>query len=234
MQGTAAALTALAQATGAQRILEVGCGTGHWLGSLGSLQARLYGLDLSTGMLRQAQQRPVPYALVRGRAGQPPFAAGTLDLIACINAIHHFEEPQAFVREAQRLLRTGGTLVVIGSDPRSHRHRWYLYDYFAGTYETDLARFSSWGTIVDWMANAGFSRIEWEAVEEIVDHKTGRAVLSDPFLQKDACSQLALLTDRAYAQGMARIEAALAAAEAEGKALTFQTDLLLAAVIGRV
>jgi ubiquinone/menaquinone biosynthesis C-methylase UbiE len=233
-RGTASALRSLAQENNARRILEAGCGTGHWLAGMQSVPAHLYGLDLSSGMLRQAQQRQVPYALVRGRAGQLPFAGDVVDLVTCVNAIHHFQWQQAFVLEAHRLLRPGGALAVVGTDPRAHRQRWYIYDYFAGTYETDLARFPSWGTILDWMAEAGFERIEWRPVEQIVDHKIGRAVLADPFLQKEACSQLALLTDQAYAEGMGRIDAALTAAEAEGRTLTFQTDLFLAALIGWV
>jgi hypothetical protein len=119
-------------------------------------------------------------------------------------------------------------------DPRAHRHRWYVYDYFAGTYETDLDRFPSWGTVVDWMVEAGFERIEWRLVERITDHKVGRDVFSDPFLQKDSCSQLTLLTDEAYAAGLRRIATALSEAEAEGRPLAFATDLLQAMLVGRV
>jgi SAM-dependent methyltransferase len=201
------------------------------------LQARplqLYGLDLSRGMLAQAQRREVQLALLRGRAGKLPFASASFDLVYCINAIHHFGEQRAFVAEAWRLLRPGGALAVIGMDPRVHRDRWYVYDYFAGTYERDLARFPSWGTVLDWMAEVGFARVEWRLVEHILEHKVGRAVLADPFLRKDAISQLSLLSDKAYAAGLSRIEDALASAQARSETLTFPTDLLLALHVGRV
>jgi len=240
MRGIATALLALArggapaEGEDAARILEVGCGTGYWLASLRSATDQLYGLDLSAGMLAQARLREEGLVLTRGRACQLPFADACADLVYCVNAIHHFRRQRDFVFEARRLLRPGGALVVAGLDPRAHRHRWYIYDYFVSTYETDLARFPSWGAVMDWMVEAGFEGIEWQLVERIEDQKVGRGVFADPFLQKDACSQLALLTDEAYAAGLRRIGAALAKAEAEGMALTFPTDLWQAMLIGQV
>ena len=233
-RGIAAALLAVAETGYAARILEVGCGTGYWLASLRPAVDHLYGLDLSAGMLVQARSREERFTLARGRACQLPFADACADMVYCVNAIHHFQRQRDFVFEARRLLRPGGTLVVTGMDPRAHRHRWYIYDYFVGTYETDLDRFPSWGTVMDWMVEAGFEGIEWKLVERIEDQKVGRGVFADPFLQKDACSQLALLTDEAYAAGLRRIAAALTEAEAGGASITFPTDLWQAMLIGRV
>ena len=169
---------------------------------------------------------------MRGRAGQLPFPAASFDLVYCVNAIHHFQQRRAFIAEARRLLRPGGAFADVGMDPRAHRHRWYVYDYFAGIYDVDLARFPSWGTTVDWMTAAGFERVEWQIVQQIVDHKVGREVLADPFLEKDAASQLSLLSNEAYAAGLRRIEDALDAAEAVGDTPIFPTDLLIAMVVG--
>jgi SAM-dependent methyltransferase len=234
----AAALLALARDRARERdvvrILEVGCGTGHWLASLRQASATRYGLDLSAGMLAQAKARGDALHLARGNACSLPFGDACADLVYCVNAIHHFQRQRDFLFEARRLLRPGGALVVAGMDPRAHRHRWYIYDYFPGTYETDLDRFPSWGTVADWMIEAGFQRIEWRLVEQIQDPKQGRDVFSDPFLQKDACSQLALLGDEAYAAGLRRIATALAESEARGQSITFPTDLWLAMLIARV
>jgi ubiquinone/menaquinone biosynthesis C-methylase UbiE len=234
LTGPASALSELARDLGAERILEVGCGTGHWLESLEGISGQLYGLDLSAAMLGQAQRRDRGFHLARGRAGQLPFPDDSFDLVFCVNAIHHFQQQRRFVTEAKRLLRSGGALAVVGMDPRSDLGQWYIYDYFEGTYETDLVRFPSWGTILEWMAAAGFEQVQWQLVEQILDNKLGRAVLDDPFIQKDACSQLSLLTNEAYATGLRRIEAAIQAAEAGGETLSFPTDLFLAMLVGRV
>ena len=121
---------------------------------------------------------------------------------------------------------------MVGSDPHGGQEDWYVYQFFEGTYETDLKRFPSWETIENWMEESGFIKIGRHVAELVVDDKVGREVLEDPFLQKDACSQLALLADEAYAGGVRRIKAALASAEAVGETLTFPTKILLAMIVG--
>lgn len=227
---TADALRALANQVGARKILEVGCGTGRWLADLAPDGQDLYGLDYSIGMLQQACQRAQPLMLIQGQAGLLPLPDHAFDLVYCVNAIHHFDRQEDFVGQARRLLRPGGALAVIGMDPRQHRDRYYVYDYFDGTFERDLDRFPSWGTVLDWMIDANFERIEWRMAERIIDHKLGRAVLDDPFLKKNAASQLTLLSDEAYAAGLARIRQAIAA----NRMTSFPVDLALRMIVGYV
>jgi hypothetical protein len=59
-------------------------------------------------------------------------------------------------------------------------------------------------------------------------------VLDDPFLQKNAASQLALLSDDEYAVGLRRIEAAIAAGEAVGNPPVFPCELTIRMLVGRV
>ncbi len=232
LDGVCAALQALAQDLQAEQILEVGCGTGRWLADLALERRRLYGLDLSAGMLDEAARRGESFWLAQGRGGRLPFHSETMDLVFCVNAIHHFDDPEAFIHEAQDVLRPGGAVAVVGSDPHGRRDDWYVYDMFEGTYETDLKRFPTWGAILDWMTASGVQRTTWQVVEHIVDHKVGREVLEDPFLRKNACSQLALLSDEGYAAGLRRIEATLARAEVAGETLVFPVNIVLAMMVG--
>ena len=232
--GIAAALLALVQDLSAERVLEVGCGTGRWLADLQPVVHQSAGLDLSAGMLQQARKREVQFRLVQGRAEQLPFPGATFDLLYCVNALHHFSYPRTFISEARRLLRPDGALAVVGMDPHGAREQWYVYHYFEGTYEADVERFPSRKTVLDWMAAEGLREINWRLVEHILHPWVGRAVLDDPFLEKDSTSQLVLLTDEAYTAGLRRIEAALAQAEAAGKTLVFPVDIPLAMLVGRV
>jgi ubiquinone/menaquinone biosynthesis C-methylase UbiE len=224
---TARALLELAGNLNAQRILEVGCGTGRWLAALSTVANWCYGLDPSKGMLAQAHARIAQFHLTRGRGEVLPLPDATFDLVYCVNAIHHMDGQQTFIQEARRVLRDGGALAVIGMDPHQQRETWYVYKYFEGVYETDMARFPSWETVLDWMRAAGFQNVERRPVERIVDHKTSATVLNDPFLQKHTSSQLALLSDAEYAAGVQRIKAAVAEAEAAGKTLIFPTSLIM-------
>lgn len=231
--GEGQALRNLAREVKTSRVLEVGCGTGHWLQEMASGGPALFGLDLSTGMLHQAKVKKTPVDLIQGYARQLPFQDNSFDLVFCVNAIHHFADPQAFITEAFRSVRLEGALAVVGSGPQEWKSTWYVYRYFEGTYERDLRRFPAWGTVCQWMRAAGFKDLRHAEVEHIAAHKRGREVLDDPYLQKHACSQLALLTDEAYAAGLRRIEEDLAQAERRGETLTFETELTIAMLSGR-
>jgi ubiquinone/menaquinone biosynthesis C-methylase UbiE len=226
------ALRRLSRQLRADRILEVGCGTAYWLAQMDAGSQELHGVDASVGMLRRAQGRDVRINPVRGYARCLPFGGRSFDLVYCVNALHHFERPQTFIREAFRVLRSGAALAVMGTDPHGCRDSWYVYDCFPGTYENDLGRFPCWESVSAWMAGAGFRSVALEEVELISDPKSGREVLVDPFLHKNSCSQLALLTDEAYEAGLQRIKADLDAAESRGRSLIFPTDISIAMLVG--
>jgi ubiquinone/menaquinone biosynthesis C-methylase UbiE len=241
----ASALLDLVRASSARQVLEVGCGTGRWLADLLAYQAIepgcLFGLDRSAGMLGQALGWQTGLQLVQGLAEMLPFPDGCFDLVYCVNALHHFNQPKQFIRQASRLLRPGGQLAVIGMDPRNFlsqpgrpaRACWYVYEYVPGTLETDLARFPSWGQMLDWMILAGFEFADLRKVEHVRDTKTGSTVWLDPFLEKNSTSQLILLTAEAYQHGLDRMKAALSEAEAANQKLTFPVDLVIDMLVAR-
>ncbi len=233
LAGISSALQSLTRSAAAERLLEVGCGTGHWLEELSPLAGQVHGLDFSSGMLQQARERSGQFHFTHGRANQLPFADSSFDLVYCVNAFHHFDQPDVAIAEARRLLKPGGAFAIIGMDPRA-QIRWYLYDYFPGTLETDLCRFPSGGTITDWMIAAGFDNTEWRLVHQTAHEVKGREVLADHFLQKHGTSQLTLLTDEAYAAGVRRIEADIAEADSKGERLTFPVYISFSMITGRL
>jgi SAM-dependent methyltransferase len=222
LQGIEDALVEIVRSRQARAVLEAGCGTGRWLESLAPYTRLLCGIDSSVGMLQRAIGKNG--LLAAAHANVLPFASGSFDFIFSVNAIHHFDNPEMFIRKAPELLVEDGALSVIGIDPRLIR-RWYLYDYFHGVYEMDLRRYPSVGNIVNWMASAGFTRIDYRTVEVVDRSIEGRAILTHPLLQKQSGSQLALLSDEAYGAGLRRIECAIEEAEKDGRQLQFRAEL---------
>jgi SAM-dependent methyltransferase len=231
LPGIAGLLHKLIHELNAQKVLEVGCGSGRWLDELQPLTPHIYGLDFSFGMLSQARRRNNTALLMRGTAMQLPFESSIFDLVFCINALHHFDQPQNFIAESHRLLKHGGALIIINIDPRAIQ-TWFVYDYFDGTRETDLQRFPKIETVKEWMGNSGFERVQSCIADYIHDQKIGRDVLSDHFLQKYGTSQLVLLSDEAYAEGIRKIESAIAAAESRNEEIVFAAEFSFPAVIG--
>jgi SAM-dependent methyltransferase len=114
------ALVEAAALTGRERILDLGCGTGHSTLALAARAAEVVGLDLTDAMLGEARtlarNRGVRNArFERGDAEAPPYPAGSFDVVASRVSAHHYAHPERAVREAARLLRPGGRLVVSDS-----------------------------------------------------------------------------------------------------------------------
>jgi hypothetical protein len=154
-------------------------------------------------------------------------------LRACLAPLR---SPKEFINDCLRWLKPGGILALIGSDPHPNspyrqRGEWYVYEYFDGVLQTNLARFPSWGQVTNWMVGAGYARTEWQPIEELNDSWQGGQVFTDPFLDQKATSQLALLSEADYQAGLDRIQAAIIAAQVEGVTLEFHSvihiDLLL-------
>jgi len=118
MKPVGSALKTVLGGLGAARVLEVGCGTGHWLAELAAPRREMFGLDASMGMLRTAQAKVASSAcLTHGRAENLPFRAASFEFVYVVNALHHFEDRQRFISEARRVLTPGGALAIIGMTP---------------------------------------------------------------------------------------------------------------------
>lgn len=97
----------------ARAVLDVACGRGgaarrvrHALPS-----ATVVGLDRSAQVL-DAAPRGGPATLVRGDAVRLPVRSASVDVVLCVEAALHFPSRGAFFREAARVLRPGGRLLV--------------------------------------------------------------------------------------------------------------------------
>jgi ubiquinone/menaquinone biosynthesis C-methylase UbiE len=105
-----------------QRLLDVACGTGRFLGLIKQNYPRLpvVGLDLSEAYLRRARRELEAWswvALSQGAAEALPFPDGSFDLVTSVYLFHelprHVRERAA--AEFARVLRPGGRLVLVDS-----------------------------------------------------------------------------------------------------------------------
>lgn len=97
--------------------LDLATGPGHTAAHLAQSAGFVIGLDVAPGMIAVARQRAADMGLANlayllGDVHALPFAAASVGLVTCRIAPHHFHDVGAFVREAARLLKPGGRLVV--------------------------------------------------------------------------------------------------------------------------
>ncbi len=100
-------------------VLEVACGAGSGLGIWqGEPSQRVIGLDFTGAVLQVAQQaHGGALPLVQGDAQRLPVAAACVDTLLCFEALYYLADAGAFAREARRILRPGGLLLIGQSNP---------------------------------------------------------------------------------------------------------------------
>jgi len=116
-----------AQATGAQRVLDVGCGTGTLLALLRAAlpSGRVVGIDGDLQILGIAQRKAEPHRLplVQALSFALPFQTGCFDRVFSTLMLHHLtrDEKLATLREIVRVLRPNGELHVADWGPPHNR-----------------------------------------------------------------------------------------------------------------
>lgn len=103
------------------RVLDLGCGTGRHLGRFLDAGARVVGLDFSAGMLAQARRkfgrRPDLTLLEADASADLPLEPGSFDLVFSSLVLEHVADVDGFFRQAARLCRPDGTLLLTTMHP---------------------------------------------------------------------------------------------------------------------
>ena len=101
--------------------LDAGCGTGFLTFELAARGHRVTGVDFAPGMIaearRKAAEHGVAVRLEEADAEQLPFTAGSFDLAISRHVLWTLPHPEAAIDEWIRVLRPGGRLVVVDSQP---------------------------------------------------------------------------------------------------------------------
>jgi len=103
---------------GVRRVADIACGTGILATRIQNElhPEEVYGVDMSDGMLQQANARSAEVHWRKGPAEHLPFADGSLDAVVTTSAFHFFDQPAAMA-EFHRVLATGGLAIVATISP---------------------------------------------------------------------------------------------------------------------
>jgi ubiquinone/menaquinone biosynthesis C-methylase UbiE len=98
----------------AQRVLEVGCGTGVLLSELPDrTQALICGLDLSPSYVQIAAENAPEASLSQADGHSIPFPNGVFDLTFCHFLLLWVSNPEQVVAEMARVTRPGGSVIAL-------------------------------------------------------------------------------------------------------------------------
>lgn len=105
--------------SGADRVLDVGCGPGNFTRSFAQATPAglVVGLDASRTMLARAarHEEEANVAYIRGDACSLPFRDGTFDAVCCFAALYLIEQPMRAIAEIVRVLAPGGRVALLAS-----------------------------------------------------------------------------------------------------------------------
>ena len=99
---------------------DLGCGTGQTTAALAPFVARVVAVDESEAMLAAARTRVGHHDNVDVRSGrleELPIDDASLDVAVLSLVLHFVVDPAAALREAARVLRAGGCLLVVDMEP---------------------------------------------------------------------------------------------------------------------
>jgi SAM-dependent methyltransferase len=200
-------------------VVEVGCGTGRLTRAMAAMTtARLLGVDSEPRMLEVARARsaedrqpagqgvPDRIQWAQASAYRLPVDDRQAALVLMSMVVHLLKQRTRAFREAARILRPGGRL-VIWSFTQDDIRTFYLNPYFPSIPRIDLERFPDHRVLERELVRAGLvkvgTRVEQEqrevALAEVVDRVRGRYI-----------STLALLPALEYRLGLQRLEEELA------------------------
>ena len=102
------------------RVLELGCGTGLILARIAEVAREAVGIDLSEGMAQRAKKRGLDVHI--GSVCDLPFDDDRFDLTYSFKVLAHVPDICAALREAARVTRPGGHLLLEFYNPWSLRY----------------------------------------------------------------------------------------------------------------
>ena len=162
-----------------QTMLDLGTGTGRLLEIFAPLYRRGIGIDMSREMLAVARSNldraGIAHAQVRqGDIYAPPVERDAFDLVTIHHVLHYLADPALAVREAARLLRPSGRLVIVDFAPHD-------LEYLREEYAHARLGFSD-RQMADWFAEAG---IDLEETRDLASSSPSTKLTAKLWLGRD-------------------------------------------------
>jgi len=214
-------LVSLLHINNTSNILDMGCGTGNYSAALQPFAKSIIGIDISKGMIEQAQTKFPHLTFICGDVTNLPFNANTFDGAFAIQVLHHIEKKLTFLEEVYRVLRSGACLAIDSCSHQQLRTFW-LYYYFPKGLDLDLARIPDCGEIASLLERAGFSNVSIEIsyTDIAVEHEKPEHYLNKDY--RDGQSTFCLISKEDIESGCKKLREDIASGAVESVIRQFE------------
>ena len=147
------------------RLLDVGCGTG-WAVEYATCERDIgyaNGIDLSCGMIRQAQERRGQLPNVGFEVADAealPFDDNSFDAAMCTFSFHHYSSPARALSEVRRVLKPEAKFYVLDNNRRSFWGFYALWDVYFRWTEPGHVRYLTSPELTALFQKAGFQNVQ--------------------------------------------------------------------------
>ncbi|MFC1761972.1 class I SAM-dependent methyltransferase [Planctomycetota bacterium] len=105
----------LPQNVSGMKLLEIGCGTGHWSQFFASLGFEVTGIDISDSMIKIAQSKALSHVSFQvADAHALPFDDSSFNVTAAITTIEFVQDYESVLREMLRCTNKPGGQILLG------------------------------------------------------------------------------------------------------------------------
>ena len=95
------------------KVLDVGCGNGRLIYEISQkCNIQAFGVDISPNMIAECKVRYKGITFEVSNGEQLDFNDGSIDMVTICCVLHHLNNAQNFIKEANRILKIGGTLII--------------------------------------------------------------------------------------------------------------------------
>jgi SAM-dependent methyltransferase len=102
----------LGPASTGDRLLDAGCGTGHWSRFFQSLGYEVHGIDISENMIHVAKQNVPECTFEIASACSLPYEDASFEIVASMAMLEFTTAPIIALREMVRCVKPGGKLLI--------------------------------------------------------------------------------------------------------------------------
>ncbi|HDR3886464.1 TPA: class I SAM-dependent methyltransferase [Bacillus cereus] len=203
-----------------KQVIDIGCGGGIYTKELALMGAKnVVGLDFSKEILQAAKENCNAFpniSFIHGDAHNIPYPNESFDLVISRAVIHHLQDVPTFIREASRILKKDGILILQDRTiedctiPGSPEHiRGYFFSVFPKLIEIESKRRPKTTTIQQELQKYSLQVFPIQAHWEVrKTHDSVEALLQD-LSPRTGRSILYELTDNELSQLLHHIQTAL-------------------------